>query len=146
MPVLSALCRYSCTVLAFIFLWIVSSAFADDFPGRTVVVDGDTQRVGGSRIRLRSEQGSIDALELPSAKCPLELFRAKAARERLATIIRSAGDDFSIDRRGRDRYGRTVAVVYAVGENVGERLVRENQALPWPKLSRADRPELCGAR
>ena len=31
--------------------------------------------------------GLIDAPELRSAKCPLELFRAEAAKDRLAAII-----------------------------------------------------------
>ena len=106
------------------------------------VYDGDTIRVGAERVRLRSEAGPIDAPELRSAKCPLELFRAQAARERLAALM--APNDFSIDRRGRDRYGRTVAVVYSEGRDVAAVLVREGHARPWPKLSRADRPTWCG--
>lgn len=105
------------------------------------VVDGDTIDVDGERIRLRSEVGPIDAPKLRSAKCPLELFRAQAARERLAALM--APDDFSIDRRGKDRYGRTVGIVYSEGEDVGARLVHEGHAKPWPRLTRADRPTWC---
>jgi endonuclease YncB( thermonuclease family) len=75
------------------------------------VIDGDTLDIDGERIRLRSEAGPIDAPELRKAKCPLELFRAQAARERLAAIM--APNDFSVDPRGRDRYGRNVAIVYS---------------------------------
>lgn len=105
------------------------------------VIDGDTIDVAGERIRLRSDAGPIDTPELRSAKCPLELFRAQAARERLAAIL--APNDFSVDRRGRDRYGRTVAVVYSEGRDVAAVLVREGHAKPWPKLSKADRPTWC---
>jgi micrococcal nuclease len=105
------------------------------------IIDGDTISVEGERIRLRSEAGPIDAPELRKAKCPLELFRAEAARGRLKALM--APNDFSIDRRGADRYGRTVAVVYSQGEDVGTRLVREGHAKPWPTLRRVDRQTWC---
>ncbi len=120
------------------------AAIADDNQIRLYVVDGDTAIINGERIRLRSEAGPIDAPELHSAKCPLELFRAEAARDRLRAIMGAAGDDFSIDRKSKDRYGRTVAVVYVEGEDVGGRLVREGHAKPWPGLRRATRPTWCG--
>lgn len=123
---------------AFLVAVLASPTFA-----RTYVIDGDTLDVDGERIRLRSEAGPIDAPELGQAKCPLELFRAQAARERLAALM--APDDFSIDRRGKDRYGRTVGIVYSEGEDVGARLVREGHAKPWPRLTRADRPTWCAA-
>ena len=129
-----------CRALALALVLLAAPALAAD----VYVYDGDTIRVGSERIRLRSASGPIDAPELRSAKCPLELFRAEASRDRLIAIMRAAGDDFSIDRKGQDRYGRTVAVVYAEGDDVGARLVREGHARPWPKLSRADRPTWCG--
>jgi micrococcal nuclease len=110
--------------------------------GGAYVIDGDTSSVDGERIRLRSEVGPIDAPELRSAKCPLELFRAEAARDRLKALM--APNDFSIDRRGADRYGRIVAVIYSQGEDVGARLMREGHAKPWPTLGRVDRPTWCG--
>lgn len=110
------------------------------------VIDGDSLRIGSERIRLRSEQGPIDAPELRSAKCPLELFRAQAARERLAAILAGADlhTDVSLDRRGLDKYRRTVAILYVDGEDVGARLVRDGFAKPWPGLRRATRPTWCG--
>lgn len=118
-----------------------AAAHGEVIAGRATVVDGDTLDIDGERIRLRSEAGPIDAPELRKAQCPLELFRAQAARERLAALM--APNDFSIDRRGRDRYGRTVAVVYSQGVDVASTLVREGHAKPWPKLARADRPTWC---
>lgn len=120
-------------------LWLHNQTFA----AAAYVIDGDTLDVDGERIRLRSEAGPIDAPELRKARCPLELFRAQAAKERLVRLM--APGDFSIDRRGRDRYGRTVAVVYSVGEDVGARLVREGHAKPWPSLRAKDRPTWCGS-
>ncbi|GLK67633.1 thermonuclease family protein [Hansschlegelia plantiphila] len=95
------------------------------------VVDGETIDVDGERIRLTSEDGPIDAPEMHRAKCPLELFRAQAARERLIAIM--APNDFTIERRGNSE-----------GKDVGAELVREGHARPRPKLRKADRPEWCG--
>ena len=55
-----------------------------------------------------------------------------------------APNDFSVERRGKDKYGRTVGIVYSEGEDVGGRLVREGYAKPWPKLRAYDRPRWCG--
>lgn len=105
------------------------------------IIDGDTLVIDGERIRLRSEAGPIDAPELRSAKCPLELFRAEAARDRLRALM--APKDVGVERHGADRYGRTVAIVRVDGKDVGAILVREGHAKPWPTLRRADRPTWC---
>lgn len=105
------------------------------------VVDGDTIRIDGERIRLRSEAGPIDAPELRSAKCPLELFRAEAARDRLKALLKDRVPE--VQKTGTDKYGRPVVIVRVDGKDVGAILVREGHAKPWPTLRRADRPEWC---
>jgi len=117
------------------------AAGAQELTGQASVIDGDTIRVDGERIRLRSEAGPIDAPELRSAKCPLELFRAEAARDRLKALLKDR--HAAIDRTGADRYGRTVAIVRVDGKDIGAILIAEGHAKPWPKLTKADRPEWC---
>ena len=130
--------------LAFLSWMIILSQFSyATAASRLHVIDGDTIDIHGERIRLRAENGPIDAPELRKAQCPLELFRAQASRERLAQLL--ASGDYSVDRRGFDKYGRTVGVVYAEGEDVGAKLVREGHAKPWPGLRRATRPTWCEA-
>ena len=137
---------------ALLLIALASPALAQQPPGtymdyarETVteirVIDGDSLDIAGERIRLRSEAGPIDAPELRSAKCPLELFRAEAAKDRLAALLK--GREPEIVRKGADRYGRTVAVVYVDGKDVGAQLVREGHAKPWLTLRRVDRPEWC---
>ncbi len=110
------------------------------------VIDGDSLDIAGERIRLRSEAGPIDAPELRSAKCPLELFRAEAAKDRLAAII--APGARIVDTGERDRWKRPIVLVYVDGKDVGAQLIAEGHAKPWPKtggkLRRENRPEWCG--
>ncbi|HVI28258.1 thermonuclease family protein [Hansschlegelia sp.] len=138
--------------IALLIVMLASPALAQEPPGvfadaartmpETRVVDGDTVVISGERIRLRSGAGPIDAPELGKAKCPLELFRAEASRDRLAALLK--GHEPEIVRKGADRYGRTVAVLLVDGKDLGAELVREGHAKPWPKLTKADRPTWCG--
>lgn len=84
------------------------------------VSDGDTIRCGDERIRLLG----IDAPELPG-HCRKGRVCATgdpvASREALAALVvgGDAGQQaLSIKRVGRDRYGRTLGVVYAGAVNV----------------------------
>lgn len=70
-------------------------------------IDGDTLRCGSERVRLRS----VHAPELHEPG-------GAAARARLAALI--ASGEVRLVRRGRDRYGRTLADVY-----VGERRITQ---------------------
>lgn len=73
------------------------------------VTDGDTIRCGDERIRLIG----IDAPEMgkcpPSRRCVAG--NGPASRQSLAAAMR--GQRLTIRRLGRDRYGRTLGVVYA---------------------------------
>lgn len=74
------------------------------------VTDGDTIRCGDERIRLTG----IDAPEMRGhcaawRKCVAGDARASSAS--LAEAMRQG--PIRIDRRGTDRYGRTLAIVYA---------------------------------
>ncbi len=86
-------------------------------------IDGDTLACGDERIRL----SGIDAPEM-KGKCREERQAAKRARDRLAELIR---DDLLIRREGKDRYGRSLATVYAGGTDLGALLVYEGLARPW---------------
>lgn len=139
------------------------------YSGKLAIIDGD--RIAyfkdgdsfvlttGEEIRIRSERGPIDAPEnsvkgRSPAKCPLELFRAQAAKDRLAAILNekpvcsnsgpASCTGVYIDRRGLDRYRRTVAIVWLDGEDVGARLVSEGHAKMWMSLRKKDRPTWCG--
>jgi endonuclease YncB( thermonuclease family) len=77
------------------------------------VIDGDTIRCGGERIRLTG----IDAPEL--SRCPTGRQYVKgdgqAAKHALANRLDRG--EITIRRFGQDRYGRTLAAVYVDGVN-----------------------------
>ncbi len=76
------------------------------------VVDGDTIRVGGERIRLRG----IDTPEMSELQGP-------AAKQRLEELLR--GGSIRIEPHGRDVYNRLLADVFVNEQNVAEILRNE---------------------
>jgi endonuclease YncB( thermonuclease family) len=87
------------------------------------VIDGDSLRTGGEEIRLVG----IDAPELRQT-CRdgqgREWSCGRSAKARLAELV--AQGDVACSPRGRDRYGRTLAVCSARNiPDIGEVMVRE---------------------
>lgn len=94
-------------------------------PRDNCVVDGDTIWLKGEKIRL----AGIDTPELDGARCRQEREMAEAATERLVALL--AGGPVVIQPQGKDRYGRTLAVISVGGDDVGGILVAEGLARPW---------------
>jgi micrococcal nuclease len=98
------------------------------------VVDGDTlDLVGAAGIRERIRIENIDAPELFSPHCAAERDSAILAAARLVALVGEG--EVRVERHGRDRYGRTLAVlsVCAAGRcrDIGGLLVAEGHARPW---------------
>jgi len=97
------------------------------------VIDGDTLRAAGERIRL----SGIDAPEL-SQTCRdahgREWQCGRAAKARLVDLV-SRGS-VACSARGRDRYGRTLAICSA-GDiaDLGEALVRDGYAVDYRRYT-----------
>jgi len=88
------------------------------------VIDGDTIVVAGERVRL----AGIDAPER-RARCAWEDWLARQAAVRVTELV---ADGVTLERRGQDRYRRSLAVVFdAEGRDVGALLVSEGLARPW---------------
>ena len=100
----------------------------------TCVVDGDTIRYGGVRIRLED----IDAPEVFSPRCDSEKALGRRATERLVEWM-NAGP-FEIVRVGErdiDIYGRKLRVIERNGESAGDVLVSEGLARRWDGARRS---------
>ena len=91
----------------------------------TCVVDGDTVWLRGEKIRL----AGIDAPEKSEPKCAEEAVRAADATRRLAEILST--HQWTVERQGKDRYGRTLAVFRIGSTTAGAILVREGLARVW---------------
>ncbi len=106
---------------------------------RIVIIDGDTVQIGGERIRLLD----IDAPESFRSACEAELVAGLQAKERLRALL--DGQDVTIERDGRDRFGRTLARLFTEDGDVGEILLSERLALRYVPGRRADRVDhWCG--
>lgn len=99
---------------------------------RVDVVDGDTIRIDGERVRL----WGVDAPERRQ-RCQIngqDRAIGEEATEGLSAIL--AAGPLRCDPRDRDRYGRTVAECWAGDTNVSEAMVRLGWAWALPRYSR----------
>lgn len=120
-------------ILLAVALLAATPALADPVVGVASVIDGDTIDIHGTRIRLNG----IDAPE--SRQLCLD---AAGKQYRCGQQAALALADFLDAHRptscvevDRDRYGRTVAVCTAGGQDVADWLVRGGHALDWPRYS-----------
>lgn len=106
-----------------------ASATAEPVPRHPaiVVVDGDTLRIDGERVRI----ANMDAPELGDhARCWAEAALAQQAKRELESIV-GTYPDVTLQRVGTDRYGRTLALVAAHGHDIGEAMVTQGYASEW---------------
>lgn len=89
------------------------------------VIDGDTIRCGSERIRL----SGIDAPETSACRPGRRCVEGDGLAARVALLKIIEGSELRIVRLGRDRYGRTIAAVYADGRNVACALLAGRHAV-----------------
>ena len=107
--------------------------------GRVRVVDGDTIDMGRTRIRLYG----IDAVEGDQSCTRPDKKRwecGRQARVELARFI--AREPVTCRKRGKDKYGRTLAVCWTAAGEINDWLVRQGWAVAYTKYS----PEYADAQ
>ena len=97
------------------------------------VIDGDTIRYRGTRIRLED----IDAPETSSPRCASEAARGRQATERLLALLNAGAFEVVAGDRDEDRYGRKLRVIARGGRSLGDTLVAEGLARPWDGARRS---------
>ena len=96
--------------------------------GSTCVVDGDTIRHRGERIRLLG----INTPEIGSPACAREARLGEQAARRLVEILNEGPFDIvAAGGRDEDRYGRKLRDLRRAGRSLGDRLVAEGLAHRW---------------
>jgi len=120
---------------------LVVAAAAVPSPAATVlsVGDGDTIRVSERGRRLTIRLACIDAPEM--AQKPFG-----AASRRQLQELAPVGSEVALQTQTTDKYGRTVAEVFAAGKNLNLQMVRSGQAFAYRKyLGACDREAYLGA-
>ena len=115
----------------------------DAITGSVRVIDGDTIGIGQLRVRLEG----IDAPEVGQtcqAKGGATWPCGSAAATALEKLI--AGNPVRCDRRGLDKYGRTLAVCFARGRDINADMVRQGLAWAFVKYSSSYVKEEAAAR
>lgn len=102
----------------------VRFSFCHSGGGTDCVVDGDTFRMGGEKIRI----ADIDTPETHPARCDREAELGAAATRRLHALLNSGAVSLETAGRDADRYGRKLRLVSVDGRGVGETLVAEGLA------------------
>lgn len=102
--------------------------------GTAQVIDGDTLDIAGERVRLEG----VDAPEM-SQTCHRADGQAwpcgREAHRLLAGL--TAAQTVACDRKGADKYGRTLAVCYVGGDDINAELVKSGLARAFVKYSEA---------
>jgi micrococcal nuclease len=104
-----------------------SFGFCHSGGGTNCVVDGDTFRIDGERIRI----ADIDAPETHPSRCAEEARLGNAATERLQALLNSGKLTLASADRDTDKYGRKLRIVMLEGRSVGGILVGEGLAREW---------------
>lgn len=94
----------------------------------TCVVDGDTIWLEDEKIRIMG----YDTPEPQTNICggSREVRLANQASDRLVQLLNNG--EVTIERHGKDRYDRTLAVVRVDNVDIGDTLVGEGLARYWP--------------
>lgn len=113
------------------FLLLSIPAAAQDIIGRAEVVDGDTIKIAGERIRLHG----IDAPERRQTcrRGGEEYACGVDATKALSALVGDQG--VACRAVDRDRYGRTVAKCFAGGGDINNEMVRQGWAIAYRKYS-----------
>jgi endonuclease YncB( thermonuclease family) len=115
----------------------------DAVTGNARVIDGDTISIGQARVRLEG----VDAPEVGQTcrgKAGASWPCGSAAATALEKLI--AGNPLRCDRRGLDKYGRTLAVCFVRGRDINAEMVRQGHAWAFVKYSSSYVKEEATAR
>ncbi|MFL9840535.1 thermonuclease family protein [Sphingomonas sp. ST-64] len=105
----------------------IAFGFCHSGGGSDCVVDGDTFRMGGERIRI----ADIDTPETHPPRCAREAELGAAATRRLHALLNGGAVRLHPIDRDTDRYGRKLRTVTVDGRGVGATLIAEGLARPY---------------
>jgi micrococcal nuclease len=102
--------------------------------GGDCVIDGDTIRLHGLRIRI----ADIDTPETGGARCSFEAALGHRATLRMQELLNAGPFELvPLEDRDEDIYGRKLRIVRRDGRSLGAILVAEGLARPWDGARRS---------
>jgi micrococcal nuclease len=104
----------------------LSCLLTQDLPFKIEVIDGDTVRWMGERVRLMG----FDAPELHRAKCDAERELGLRAADRMRGLAGRPGAHLVFSGK-REKYGRELAQLITGGEDAAQIMIREGLAHPY---------------
>ena len=113
--------------IVYIFLLFMSISFAD--PIKIIkIYDGDTiTALTSQKEKIKIRLYGIDAPEL---KQPF----GKASKRHLIDLI--SNNSLNINEKGKDKYGRTLAVLYSGDQDINAQMVIDGYAWAYDKFSK----------
>ena len=127
--------------LIFIFLFSISPAYSDEkniIKGKAIVLDGDTIKIKGERIRF----GGIDAPESyykgKEQTCFEDgnnVFCGQISKEKLIEKIGNNSLNCKV-QKNKDRYKRLIGECFLKEESLSIFMVRNGYAFDWPFYSK----------
>lgn len=106
----------------------VTFSFCAGSSDTNCVVDGDTIRLDGEKIRLVG----FNTPEISEPACAAEAAKGEQAKNRLLELLNSGSLAFAATAdRDRDRYGRLLRSVTVNGRDVADTLISEGLAEPY---------------
>lgn len=145
----SCLLRAGLAAGAFFFVFHSPAAIAwgwfksDGLSGNARVIDGDTLEIGGERIRLEG----IDAPE-SAQQCRDKAGASWACGEAAIAALKNltSGSDVTCERKGTDKYGRTLGICRAAETDINGAMIRSGYAWAFVKYSTTYAAEEAEAR
>ena len=127
--------------LIIIILFFISFSYSDEksiIEGKAIVLDGDTIKIKGERIRF----GGIDAPESyykgKKQTCiedSNKVFCGQISKEKLMEKIGNNSLNCKIEKN-KDRYKRSVGECFLKEESLSVFMVRNGYAFDWPRYSK----------
>ena len=99
------------------------------------VSDGDTINI--QKVENRKFVGEILRIRMYGMDAP-EKTQDYGSESRQALEKLVAGKNLSVEVKNKDRYGRTVAIIYADGKNVNEEMVKTGNAWWYQEYAKKD--------
>ena len=127
--------------LIIIILFFISFSYSDEksiIEGKAIVLDGDTIKIKGERIRF----GGIDAPESyykgkkqTCIKDNKKVFCGEISKEKLTEKIGNNSLNCKIEKN-KDKYKRSIGECFIKNESLSVFMVRNGYAFDWPYYSK----------